>query len=66
MIKKEIEELLKEVNEKITEELNGVEVEDKVEDCLLYGCFIVAELQWMRSRLKQILGDEKKDSERIF
>ena len=66
MIREEIEELLKEVNEKITEELNEGEAKDKVEDCLLYGCFILAELQWMQSRLKQILGEEKKDSERIF
>lgn len=58
MIRKEVEELLKEVNEKITEELSGSETKDKVEDCLLYGCFIIAELQWMQSRLKQILGEE--------
>ena len=66
MIRKEVEELLKEVNEKITEELSGGEAKDKVEDCLLYGCFILAELQWMQSRLKQILGEEKKDVERVF
>lgn len=66
MIEKEVRELLKEVNEKITEELSGDEAKDRVENCLLYGCFIIAELQWMESRLKQILGEEKKDNEKIF
>lgn len=57
-MEKRLREFLKELDETIIEELKEDNVEDKMNDCLKYGCTIVAQLQWVQSRLKQILGEE--------
>ena len=56
-MEQQLREFLKEVNAEIVEELKEDSVEDKMNDCMKYGCTIVAQLQWVESRIERILGE---------
>lgn len=58
-MEEQLREFLKELNDEIVEEIKSDNVdEDKMNDCMKYGCTIVAQLQWVQSKLKEILGEE--------
>ena len=59
MIRAKLEEFMEDLNNEIVDELQQDNVEEKMNDCLKFGCTIVAQLQWVQSRLKEILEEEK-------